>query len=226
MLVAAWFVWRVPSGRTLHHRQAGPSLRLLYTHRNIRFFVMAMSLAAMVSQMAFVFFGVYARSLGANNAALGWLWTVATGVEAALMPFVGGFIRRIGVKRMVVLGLAAVALRWIPTAFLTSWWQLFPLQILHGITFCLVYVGSVTFMDMEASPEVRSSAQALYAAMVSGGRVFGGLLSGEISQQLGYRSLYVTCGLLALIALGIVAAFVKDPRTGEAPRTSGDDTAH
>jgi PPP family 3-phenylpropionic acid transporter len=211
MLAAAWFVWRVPTTPARGRLKAGFSLRLLYTHRNIRFFMLAVLLNAMVSQMAFVFFGVYARSLGASNSALGWLWTVATGVEAALMPFIGRIMRRVGVKQMILLGLVAVALRWVPTAFLTSWWQLFPLQILHGITFCLVYVGAVTFMDMEARPEVRSSAQALYAAMVSGGRVLGGAISGEIAQHLGYRTLYITCGLLALAALSVVATLVREP---------------
>jgi PPP family 3-phenylpropionic acid transporter len=192
-------------------------LSKIYTDRGLIIFVLIMLGAFTANQMALTLVGIYIKKLGATNAGVGWLWTVATVAEACLMPFAGRIVRRIGVKRMILIGIASIAVRCVPMAYCTAWWQLLPLAALTSLVFVMCYVGSVIFMDTSSRPELRASAQGMFGmATMNGSLVLGNGLPGFVAEQWGYRGLYLACAGLAAVSMVLMMAFIKEP-----PHTSG-----
>jgi PPP family 3-phenylpropionic acid transporter len=214
MLGSAWFIKEVPSRRRSKERILqgwGPLLAFL-RKRNVLFFLLAILVSETANQMAYLFLSVYAKSLGANNAQTGLVWASATGVEMITMIAMPAIIRRMGLRRILLLGTFFVLFRWAPFAFVRHWWMLFPFQFFHMITLTFVYVGAAIFMDAEASPAIRFSAQAFFSTFIlNGSSLLGCLLGGEISHRFGYQTLFLVSGLLGVVAAAIVFAFVHTP---------------
>jgi predicted MFS family arabinose efflux permease len=213
MLISAWFIRRVPSRR----REARPSgdWRLLFAFlrkRNVLLFIAAILVSETANQMAYVFLSVYAKSLGANNAQTGWIWATATGMEMISMAFMPFIIRRLGLKNVLLLGTFFVLFRWMPFAFVREWRMLLPFQCLHVVTLTFIYVGAAIFMDAEASPAIRFSAQAFFSTFVlNGAALIGTLLGGLISQRFGYAPLFFVSGFLGIASASILLLFVRNP---------------
>jgi PPP family 3-phenylpropionic acid transporter len=220
MLGSAWFIQMVPSRRSEMRKDDGrnPLLEFL-KKRNVLFFIAAILISETANQMAYVFLGVYAKSLGANNAQAGWIWATATGAEIFTMASMPWILRKFGLKRVLFLGTSFILVRWAPFAFVTDWWMLLPFQLIHLITLTFIYVGAAIFMDAEASPGIRFSAQAFFSTFVlNSASILGSLLGGEISQRWGYPRLYLVSGLLGIVASVILAAFVRNPSHVHLPR--------
>jgi len=199
--------------RHLARHEGIAGLSLLYTNRAIMVLMLTTFLGLMAILAPMVFVSIYARRLGADNTQIGWLWTVGVIPEIVIMLYAGRIARRIGVKRFMALGLVCVAVRWIPFAFATSWWHLVPFQFMHGFAFGAVYVGAVTYVDIESPSRVKSSAQALLSmGTVQLGRLLGGPLCGETCARFGYRTLFIASGLAGLVACLVMLAALRDPR--------------
>jgi PPP family 3-phenylpropionic acid transporter len=212
IMVSGLFIARAPSTEKSTHAHTRRALGVFLRQNNVRWFVMTGILAAVANQMALGFMSIYARDLGAQNTHLGWLWGVGTIAEAAMMPFVGRLITRIGIKRLLLYGMVLSLVRWGGMAMVPSWPALFPLQTLHAFTFTFIYVGSVTFMDVTSPTKIRSSAQALFGVLVmNGGRILAAPLSGEIAHLFGYRVLYGISASLVVVALVLLVFRVREP---------------
>lgn len=224
MLVSAGFIRKVPSRRR-DARASGdwrPLLAFL-GRRNVLFFILAVLVSETANQMAYVFLSVYAKSLGANNAQTGWIWATATGMEMITMAFMPFIIRRLGLKNVLVLGTFFVLFRWMPFAFVDAWWMLLPFQCVHIITLTFVYVGAAIFMDAEAPPAIRFSAQAFFSTFVlNGAALVGTLLGGLISQRHGYAPIFFVSGALGVFSAAVMAVFVRNPSRIHLP---GGETA-
>jgi nucleoside transporter len=113
----------------------------------------------------FVSCNLYLTQIGAPApTALMTLGQVCEIVAMATMPF---FIARIGLNRILAIGMVVWALRYFLFASLS-----FPLALLailiHGFCYVFVYVGSYIFVDTKAPRELRASAQSFIAFLMLG----------------------------------------------------------
>ena len=98
-----------------------------------------------------------------------------------LMPW---FFIRLGVKKMLLVGMLAWVLRYI--LFATGnmdnlVWMLYSGIILHGICYDFFFVTGQIYVDKKAGPEIRASAQGLIALVTYGlGIGLGSVISGKI----------------------------------------------
>jgi PPP family 3-phenylpropionic acid transporter len=213
MLFSAWSIRGVPSRQhKTSLKDGGAAFAGFLKKRNVRFFILAMFVSETANQMAYMFLSVYAKQLGAHNAQVGCLWAAATGAEIFTMFLMPRIIRRAGLKKILFFGTFFVLFRWAPFAFMNSWWQLLPFQLVHIITLTFVYVGAVIFMDMESSPKIRFTAQAFYSTFVlNGSNILGSYMGGEISQYFGYPALFLISGALGVVSSIIILLWVRDP---------------
>ena len=208
-VVALWPIPRVPHISRAQGRQA---LRALLVKRNVRIFLIAVFLIETANAMAFTFLSVYCRQLGASNMQTGWVWAVGTLAEIVTMLTFTRVFNRLGVKNLLLIGFAAVTLRWFLFVFIQTWWQVYPVQLLHAFCLTYVYVGSVVFMDMEGHRSLRVTAQAFYSMFIlNTAGITGSLLGGVLSQRVGYARMFLTGAAMALTALIILALFVRNP---------------
>ena len=212
VLLTLVFLWQIPSVPKTPFKAGALALRRLLRKRNVLVFLCAVFLVETANGMALTFLSVYCKQLGATNVQVGWVWGMGTLSEIVTMFLFSRIYARLGVKKILLIGVAAVVLKWFPFAHVAVWWQVLPLQLLHAFTLTFVYVGSVTFMDMESHHSIRVTAQAFYTMFIlNTAYVVGSILGGQISETFGMRAIYHASSLMACLAFGILLCFVHNP---------------
>ncbi len=120
-----------------------------------------------------------------------------------LIPF---FIRRLGVKWMIMIGMGAWVLRYVLFSYGASGqvtWMILLAVILHGICYDFFFVTGFMYTDKKAPADVRGQAQSMLVFFTQGiGMFFGFKIAGE---QFGK----------AMTNQGALSEAITDGRTGE-----------
>ena len=97
------------------------------------------------------------------------------------IPF---FLRRYGIKRVMLFSLIAWVFRFGFFAFgdpIGSLWMIIMSNIVYGLAFDFFNISGSLFVDREAKPGIRASAQGLFMLMTNGlGAILGGLFAGQV----------------------------------------------
>ena len=130
------------------------------------------------------------------------------------IPF---FLRRFGIKKVMLLSIFAWCLRFGLFAVGDpggGLWMLVLSMIVYGMAFDFFNISGSLFVDREAEPSIRASAQGLFMIVTNGlGALIGGTLSGRVVDFFttdgvkDWRSIWFTFAAYALI-LGLVFPFV------------------
>jgi MFS family permease len=124
--------------------------------------------------------------LGLSPAAAGRASSVSQMLELFLFPFLGSMLGRLGLRRVVLLGVIAWPLRYAAYFAGGPVWLVVAAQLLHGVSYVLGFAGLQIAVELMAPAGLRASAQAAFITASSG--------VGNLAGQLG-------CGvLLALFA--------------------------
>ena len=104
--------------------------------------------------------------------------------EIAFMLAMPLFFRRLGIKAMLLIGMAAWAARYFLFANGDSgqlMWMLYLGILLHGVCYDFFFVSGQIYTDREAPAHLRASAQGLLTLMTWGiGMLVGSWLSGKV----------------------------------------------
>ncbi len=94
-------------------------------------------------------------------------------------------LNRIGVKKMLILGMSAWVIRYILFAYGDSGsniWMLYAGIILHGICYDFFFVTGYLYTERKAGEKIKSAAQGLFTFATYGlGMVIGTLFSGMVA---------------------------------------------
>lgn len=162
----------------------------------------------------YLFLSLYLDDIGVADRAKGLYWAVAVLAEVVLMAFGPALLRRIGVRRMILLGFLGRTLRLLAYSFrLPPLAALLVFQPLHAFAFASLHLGTVAFLSRTVPSRLQATAQALYTGLASGlGGVLGGLLAGYVSDHAAqlpllagrdglYASFWVSAWLQAAVVL-------------------------
>jgi MFS transporter, YNFM family, putative membrane transport protein len=196
-----------------------------FLRANIAFFLSAFSVFASlysVQPLLPMFAQYWVRDAGTASLALSA--TTAT-MAVALIP-ASMLADRLGRRRLIVSALLLTASLGILLPLAQSWWQLITLRTLMGFTLAGVPAVAMVYLSEEMDPDALGFSMGLYIGGTAIGGMAGRVISGVLSDVLGWR---VGTGILAaLILLAAVAVafllpaprlFVRDPiRFGELVR--------
>jgi len=140
-------------------------------------------------------------------------WAIATGFEMAFMMLAIPFVRRFGLKTLLVTGFLATSARWLLAGFATDFEMLLAVQSLHGLMVVGVFTGQSLILARLLPPQRLSSGSAA-ATLLNGGvmSVAGSLLAGWIWQQWGVRAVCFATASVALSAGIFYLALGPSPR--------------
>ena len=151
------------------------------------------------------FFALYLTGLGASTPVVGGATALAALAELPLMLLAGPLMARLGVKRLLLLGLCAASVRWTAYGLLHDYRAAVAVGLLNGVSFAGFYVAAVTYVDRRVPPRLRATGQTLFNAAVPGlGAVIGTNLCGALYDHLHASGMYlVAAGICAVAVSGL-----------------------
>ena len=133
------------------------------------------------------------------------------------------FFTRLGVKKMLLVGMAAWALRYLFFGFGDSgsgMWMLYLGIILHGVCYDFFFVTGQIYTDERAGNRIRSSAQGMITLATYGvGMLIGFWVAGVIAEKYAlpdgshdWKGIWMIPAIIAFVILVLFAIFFKTPR--------------
>lgn len=150
---------------------------------------------------------LYLKDLGAADSMAGWAWALAALSEVPTFALLGRYMHRF--HELALLGIVAVlyTIRWILYALITDPALLMALQLTHSVTFAVFWIVSVQYAVRLVPEQMRSTGQAMLAAVFLGlAGITGGFAGGYIKDIWGGQGMYifgaVLTGIAAVLLLG------------------------
>ncbi len=169
------------------------------------------------------FTNLFLNELGMENAA--GKMTMGQASEFLFLLIMPLFFIRLGVKKMIMLGMAAWALRYLLFAFgntESAVWMLYLGIVLHGICYDFFFVTGQIYVDNKAPAHLKSAAQGMITMATYGiGMLIGSLASGKVLDAYtikdaaiphDWQSIWIVPAALALIVLVLFAFFFKEEK--------------
>ncbi len=193
---------------------------LLLRQRSFAVFVVGSLLVCIPLQFYYTFANPFLNEIGVVNAA--GKMTLGQFSELGFMLAMPFLFRRLGVKGMLLVGMAA----WVSRYLLFAWgangamvWMLYGGILLHGICYDFFFVTGQIYVDEKAPPDLRGAAQGLIAFVTLGvGMFIGSLLSGFVvdmyvaGDQHAWRQIWIVPAVWAAAVLVLFSLFFRDRR--------------
>lgn len=175
------------------------------------FFLFPLLAFALVQATHFLLSGFAAliwRDAGVSAVAIGWLLAIGPLVEALVMFGFARVSRRFTARHLIGLAGLATLIRFAGLALNPPLWGLFVLQLLHGVTFGLGYLGTINFIA-NWTPEARAAEAQSFSVLVQLSLTFVALSGfGYLVPVAGLYSFFVPAAMgaaaMALVALSVL----------------------
>ena len=154
----------------------------LFSNKSFLVLVLASLGVSIIHQIYFLQTGPFLSSIGIKDSYIGPAMTIGQFAEIATMAYLGFFLKRLGFKKVITIGIFAYFARYMifGTSFLPTWVMVMS-QAFHGFCFAFFFAAGFIYVDKLADDDVRHSAQTVFGIIIfGGGPVVGGWLSGYL----------------------------------------------
>jgi len=166
--------------------------------------------------------------LGLSPAAAGRASSVSQMLELCLFPLLGSMLARLGLRRVVLLGVVAWPLRYAAYFAGGPAWLVIFAQLLHGVSYVFGFAGLQIAIELMAPAGLRASAQAAFITASSGiGNLVGQLGCGVLLELFAtggghhWRAVFAAPLLVSFVAVGITLFGVRETPGLDARRPGG-----
>ena len=191
-------------------------LKTLLADRRWLLFLFLVLAGGVGMSFAHHFLFLFMDDLGASRSLMGWSLTVATGSEMIVFFFPDRWLRRWGVRPLLVVAMLSATLRLLAYSFADASWQILIIQLLHGPSFALMWTAGVSYVSRLAPPGLGATAQGLFSGVNFGlAGAIGALIGGSLYQHIGPFAMYrwASVGVLTCLLIFIIT----DRKTGNRP---------
>jgi len=201
----------------------------LMSDRSFATFILGSLLLCIPLQFYYAFTNLFLNEIGLAEPAS--KMTLGQMSEIGFMLLLPWFLSRYGVKKILLGGMAAWALRYLFFAQGNTGsmvWMLYAGIVLHGVCYDFFFVTGQIYVDQRASVAIRASAQGLLAFITQGvGLFIGAALSGAVVDYYktpaghDWHAVWLVPAGLAAVILGIFAVLFRPELPGAGNREAG-----
>lgn len=170
--------------------------------------------------------GPLMESYGMSSSTGSWLMSVFTAVGIFLSIPAGSLAKKMGPKRVLLLGCGVIVLGSVVGAAAGSSLVLIASRLIEGIAFVLVTVAAPLAIEKYVSPDNQGTANGIWALWICLGSVIGSTATPAVFEALGMRGtwlLYVVLVAIAAIALAVFMRKMRPIDSGNTPEKDADD---
>lgn len=182
-----------------------PRLGRLVGRSDLWLLAIAASMIQASHTLLYNFGSIHWRAAGHSETVIGWLWALGVIAEVVFFMISARVIASMPLARLLAIAGVLTALRWCLNGLSASLPLLLATQLLHGITFGLTFLVTITYLRETTSPELRASAQGFYVAV--GFAPLSGLLSLVSGWLYGWNGALAFFAMAAIAAAGTVLTF-------------------
>jgi len=157
----------------------------LFQYSSFTILVVASLAVSIIHQIYFLQTGPFLSYIGIPDSQIGPAMTIGQFAEILTMAYLGIFLKRLGFKKVITIGIAAYFFRYaiFGTATLPVWIMVVS-QAFHGFCYAFFFAAAYIYVDKMADEDVRHSAQTVFGIIIlGGGPVIGGWLSGYLQNM-------------------------------------------
>ena len=174
--------------RSSQHRWQGAAA--LLRRPNMRILLLVIFLLSISTNPVFALFGIYIKELDGTTALLGASSAVAAMSEFPVMFFGSRLTKRLGSRCMFIVALSIYSVRILLYSLIPAAPWVLAVQLLHGCSFGLYLIASVTLVHELVGAELTATAQGLLASAMAFGQMSGALMSGVLLDHIGIFAIY------------------------------------
>lgn len=167
---------------------------LAVARRNSRV-LLAFFLRHLGATAIWVILPLFFASLGASKTWIGLLWGINFTFQFIAMRLVENFSE----KTVLLTGQILSVVVFLGYTLIHNYLQVIPLQVLLGVSWAFLYVGSL--LVVLKSGEEKGTASGVFFAAINLSGAVGPLVGGLISQLFGYRSVMLFAAVITLVGL-------------------------
>jgi nucleoside transporter len=198
----------------------GTEAFVLFKNKPYLIFFIAAILVCIPLSFYYGFANGFLNELNIKNAA--GKMTMGQFSEAIFILAIPFLFNRIGVKKMLLMGMTAWILRYICFAYGnsdTNIWMLYAGIILHGICYDFFFVTGYMYTEKKAGAKIKNAAQGLFTFATYGvGMFIGTLISGKVVDKYAlpdghnWKGIWLVPAYIALAVLSYFILFFKEKR--------------
>ena len=154
----------------------------LFKYPSFTILVISSLVVSVIHQIYFLQAGPFLSFIGVSDSQIGPAMTIGQFAEILTMAYLGFFLKRLGFKKVISIGIVAYCLRYFifGTEILPIWIMVLS-QAFHGFCYAFFFAAAYIYVDKIAERDVRHSAQTVFGIIIlGGGPILGGLLSGYL----------------------------------------------
>ncbi len=207
MFVFLLVTYGLPMGGSGERVQVWREVGTLMRNWQWLIFLLAVLISGTAGSIVTNYLFLHMNSLGIKGSVMGWALTIGTISEIPVFFFADTVIRHFGARRVMLFALLAYIVRMLLYAVVISPIGTLSIQLMHGLTYPLMWSAAINYAAKTASPGLRATAQSILSSTMGFGGVFGGLIGGLIYQASGsarlflYTSLAVFGAFILLVSL-------------------------
>jgi len=204
------------------------ALRLL-RHRSFAVLVGVGVAIAAIHQIYFIQTSQFLPQIGLPEGYVLPAMSLGQIAEIGTMALLGLMLKRLGFRRVLLVGTFAYFLRYAIFGTLSlPLWVIVASQALHGVCFACFFAAASIYVDRIAEPDIRHSAQTAFGFLLAGAPLLAGWLMGRLGTwfadadgRLDYAGFWYTLAGIGLAATLAVAIFFREePKADRAPAAS------
>lgn len=170
--------------------------------------------------------GPLMKSYGMSSSTGSWLMSVFAAVGIFLSIPAGSLAKKMGPKRVLLLGCGVIVFGSAIGAAAGSSLALIASRLIEGIAFVLVTVAAPLAIEKYVSPDNQGTANGIWALWICLGSVIGSTATPAVFEALGMRGTWLLYAVLVAIAAVALAVFMRKMRpidSGNTPEKDADD---